>query len=147
MTPPLELISLAKSIAEKEACEPAIVCGIVEQESAWNTWAIRYEPKFFAKYVAPLYTQGKITSATEAWARGFSWGPMQLMGEVAREIGYSGPLPQLCEFSTGVTWGCRLWKKKLSIAKGDIPHALLIWNGGSNKEYPGQVLARMERYK
>jgi len=42
---------------------------------------------FFTKYVAPLYTNNKI-SATEAYARGFSWGLMQVMGQVARESGF-----------------------------------------------------------
>ena len=27
---------------------------VVEQESGWNPWAMRYEPAFFSKYVAPL---------------------------------------------------------------------------------------------
>lgn len=146
MTPPLELISLAKEIAAREACDPSLICAIAEQESAWNPWAIRYEPAFFAKYVAPQYTNHKI-SATEAWARGFSWGLLQEMGEVAREGGYLGPIPQLCEPQTGLTWGCRLWKKKLALAHGDVSHALLLWNGGSALEYPTQVLARVERYK
>ena len=48
---------------------------------------MRYEPAFFTKYVAPLYTNNKIT-ATEAYARGFSWGLMQVMGQVARESGF-----------------------------------------------------------
>jgi len=52
--------------------DPALVCAVVEQESAWNPWAIRYEPLFFAKYVASLYTNNKV-SASEAYARGFSW--------------------------------------------------------------------------
>jgi hypothetical protein len=36
---------------------------------------MRYEPAFFAKYVAHLFTKtnNKIT-ASEAYARGFSWG-------------------------------------------------------------------------
>jgi len=42
----------------------------------WNPWAMRYEPLFFAKYVAPLYTNNKV-GATEAYARGISWGLMQ----------------------------------------------------------------------
>jgi len=33
-------------------------------------------PAFFAKYVASLYTNDKV-SATEAYARGISWGLMQ----------------------------------------------------------------------
>ena len=50
-----KLVALAQRAAEAERLEPALVCAVVEQESGWNPWAIRYEPAFFAKYVAPLY--------------------------------------------------------------------------------------------
>ena len=45
---------------------------------------MRYEPAFFSKYVAPLYTNNKI-SATEAYARGFSWGLMQVTRQKVRD--------------------------------------------------------------
>jgi len=85
-----DILALAKRHAISYALDPALVCAVVEQESAWNTWAIRYEPAFFAKYVASLYTNNKIT-ASEAYARGFSWGLMQVMGQVARESGCDAP--------------------------------------------------------
>ncbi len=85
-----ELISLARAAATAHSLDPALVCAVVEQESAWNPWAIRYEPGFLARYVAPLFTAGKI-SATEAYARSFSWGLMQIMGQVAREHGFGAP--------------------------------------------------------
>jgi soluble lytic murein transglycosylase-like protein len=81
------LIALARAAALAHSLDPALVCAVVEQESAWNPWAIRYEPGFLARYVAPLFTAGKI-SATEAYARSFSWGLMQVMGQVAREHGF-----------------------------------------------------------
>jgi len=86
--PPSQLLTLARHAAEARALDPGLVCAVIEQESAWNPWAMRYEPVFFTKYVAPLYTNNKI-SATEAYARGFSWGLMQVMGQVAREIRFS----------------------------------------------------------
>ena len=45
---------------------PDLVCAIIEQESAWNPWALRYEPSFYAKYIAPRMTTGAIASTTEA---------------------------------------------------------------------------------
>src|SRR5258708_32520022 len=82
-----ELVTLAKSIATEHELDPVLVCAVCEQESAWNTFAIRYEPLFMVKYVAPLYTNHKV-SASEAYARAFSWGLMQVMGQVAREQGF-----------------------------------------------------------
>jgi len=45
---------MASRAAAAQSIEPALVCAVVEQESGWNPWAMRYEPLFFAKYVAPL---------------------------------------------------------------------------------------------
>ncbi|MFZ0821749.1 MAG: transglycosylase SLT domain-containing protein [Candidatus Acidiferrales bacterium] len=83
-------IALARAAAAAHSLDPALVCAVVEQESAWNPWAIRYEPGFLARYVAPLFTAGKL-STTEAYARSFSWGLMQVMGQVAREHGFGSP--------------------------------------------------------
>jgi len=141
-----ELIALAKSKASEAGLLPEVVCAIVEQESSWNPWAIRYEPRFFAKYVAPLYTNNHI-SVTEAYLRAFSWGLMQVMGQVAREHGYPGELAALCDPATGLEWGCKVLAHKLAIAQGNFREALLSWNGGSNTAYPDQVLARVDRYK
>jgi hypothetical protein len=66
-----QIIALARSIAAAHGLEPALVCAVIEQESAWNPWAVRYEPAFLSRYVAPLYTAGKF-SATEAYTRSIS---------------------------------------------------------------------------
>ena len=139
--PTLQL--LAKEIATTFTLDPALVCAIIEQESSWNPWAIRYEPAFYAHYVMP---QRGLT-ATEAYARAFSWGLMQIMGEVAREEGFHGDLPSLCDPHTGIVAGCNHFKRKLDNAEGGIQQALLAWNGGSNQQYPEQVLARVSKYR
>jgi soluble lytic murein transglycosylase-like protein len=75
---PPQLVALARRVAAAQGLDAPLVCAVIEQESGWNPWALRYEPAFFAKYVASLYTNYKIT-ASEAYARGFSWGLMQVM--------------------------------------------------------------------
>jgi|SRR5437868_1412600 len=136
----------ARKAAASSSLDPSLVCAIIEQESAWNPWAMRYEPAFFAKYVAPLYTNNKV-SASEAYARGFSWGLMQVMGQVAREIGYAEPfLSALCDPADALEIGCRILRKKLDAAAGDTTRALLLWNGGADPAYPVQVLARRTHY-
>ena len=143
---PVQLISLARRAAAAQSLDPALVCAVVEQESAWNPWAIRYEPLFFAKYVAPLYTNNKI-SASEAYARGFSWGLMQVMGQVAREFAFDAPfLSALCDPEQGLALGCKVLRKKFDNAAGDATRALLAWNGGGNPAYAAQVLARKPHY-
>lgn len=142
-----QLIAWAKEAAGRHGLDAALVCAVVEQESSWNPWAMRYEPKFFAKYVASLYTNNKV-SATEAYARGFSWGLCQVMGQVAREFGFTDHnLSALCDPETGLEFGCKVLAKKLERAGGDEVKGLLLWNGGSNPNYPTEVLARKQSYQ
>ena len=171
MSAPAQLVSLARKTAVAHGLDPALVCAVVEQESSWNPWAIRYEPLFFAKYVARLFTNNKV-SASEAYARGFSWGLMQVMGQTAREAGYAEPfLSSLCDPADALEIGCRVLRKKFdtsasqssfraessergispsvpsAIANNDATtSALLLWNGGANPAYPSQVLARRVHY-
>ena len=35
---------------------------------------------------------------------------------------------------------------KLAAAEGNVPRALLLWNGGGNRSYPDDVLARTHKY-
>src|SRR3989475_12326576 len=124
MSAPSQLVALAPRAATAQSLDPALVCAVVEQESAWNPWAIRYEPAFFTKYVAPLYTNNKI-GASEAYARGFSWGLMQVMGQVARETGFDALfLSALCDPEQALAIGCKVLRKKLDAMAGDPQRGL-----------------------
>jgi soluble lytic murein transglycosylase-like protein len=151
-----------REIAEKKAAEhgldPAVVCAVIEQESGWNPWLERYEPLFFERYLEnpAMYNEvrGWLKSAsfhasfaTEIRNRAYSRGLMQTMGATARVQGFAGPLGELHEPETGIEVGCRVLKGCLGRAKGDIAKALLGYNGGGNKKYPDEVLARMENYR
>ena len=143
---PSQLLTLARKAATAQSLDPALVCAVIEQESIWNPWAIRYEPAFFSKYVAGLYTNNKI-SATEAYGRGFSWGLMQVMGQVARETGFDAPfLSALCDPEQGLAVGCKVLRKKFDAMANDTTRVLLAWNGGGNPSYVAQVLARRPHY-
>lgn len=170
MLPPPELLALARTIAENHALDPALVCAVVEQESAWDAHAIRYEPAFRTRYVAPLGLP-----PTEEVARSMSWGLMQVMGQVAREHGFSSKfLSPLCNPAAGLDLGCTVLVSKFTAAAaqarkttqppdtniapaqtqapvtyGDdlIARALQLWNGGGNADYASEVLARLPKYK
>jgi soluble lytic murein transglycosylase-like protein len=143
MPPPADLIALARAIATQHALDPALVCAVVEQESSWEPHAIRYEPEFRTRYVAPLGLP-----PTEEIARSISWGLMQVMGQVAREHGFDGLfLSSLCDPPTGLNAGCAVLAAKLTAAAGDIQRALALWNGGSNLRYVTAVLGRFSKYE
>jgi len=151
-----ELISLAKQAAGRYNLDPALVCAIVEQETegTWNPLCIRFEPAFLKHYIEPMMTAGKIHAArlvslsTEEFARAFSWGLMQVLGEVAREHGFAGVwLSELLVPKVGLDIGCKVLASKLNASGGGIEAALLLWNGGGNSLYPDQVLARKQTYE
>jgi len=142
MPPPADLLALARAIATKRALDPSLVCAVVEQESGWDTHAIRYEPGFRARYVEPLGLP-----PTEEAARAMSWGLMQVMGQVAREHGFAGKfLSTLCDPATGLAVGCGVLESKLASAQYDISRALELWNGGANPDYATEVLVRRAHY-
>ncbi len=136
-----KLETLARQAAARHGLSEALVCAVAEQESGWGAWAIRYEAGFFDRYVP------KDLPASEARARAFSWGVMQVMGQVAREHGFTGKfLTELCDPETGFEIGCRVLKSKWTKAGGDTRHALLLWNGGARPAYADEVTARMKKY-
>ena len=136
------LITLARATAQRHSLDAALVCAIVEQESGWEAHAIRYEPFFRVRYVAPLGL-----SATEEIARSISWGLMQVMGQVAREHGFAAKfLSELCDPAAGLEIGCAIFAAKLAAAGGDVSRALTMWNGGANAGYAAQALARAGKY-
>ena len=177
MPPPPELISLARTIAVQHSLDPALVCAVVEQESSWDAHAIRYEPAFRTRYVAPLGLP-----PTEEVARSISWGLMQIMGQVAREHTFTGKfLSALCDPAAGLDVGCSVLVSKFATAAAAAaaakssaaptatpsvslaappsvaaPHAVIesltsraleLWNGGGNPNYASEVLARIAKYQ
>lgn len=142
-SPNSAFIILARTIAAQRSLDPALVCAIVEQESSWDTFAIRYESAFRARYVVPL-----ALPASEEIARSISWGLMQVMGQSAREHGFTAKsLASLCDPAAGVAIGCAVLTSKIAQASGEIARALQFWNGGAHPDYAAQVLARLPKYR
>lgn len=151
-----QLIVLAKAAAAKAGLPPNIVCGMVDRESEWDPWAVRYEPAFFNKYVLPIYAQVSPDpkewardhmSVTEAKTRSISWGLMQVMGQTARESGFTAQFPSLCDPETGLAIGCAVFAHRLAVAHGDVSRALEAWNGGANPNYAKEVLTLAAQYR
>ena len=141
--PSTDLVTLIRTIAIRHELDPALVCAVVEQESAWDPHAIRYEPAFRARYISPLGL-----APTEEIARSISWGLMQVMGQVARELGFAGNfLSALCDPGIGLDTGCIALAAKLSRADGNVSRALALWNGGASLDYAPEVLARAAKYR
>jgi len=139
------LVALAERTAACHNLDPGLVCAVVEQESAWNPWAVRFEPIFETRYIRPALPSAP---TTEELCLAISWGLMQVMGQTAREHGFSGKfLSELSDPEVGLSVGCAVLTAKLNKARGDTGAGLLLWNGGANTKYPEQVMARIPRYR
>ena len=77
-------------------------------------------------------------SPTERQDQMTSWGLMQVMGAVARELGHTGPLSDLLDPPTGLFYGC-LHLRRFR-AKYDIwPDVIAAYNAGSPRRVAGQI--------
>jgi soluble lytic murein transglycosylase-like protein len=152
-TPPDQTITTASALdrlafvmptAKLFGLQPTLVAAVCEQESGWNPWAIRFEPAFEARYIRPSLPSAPTTrELTEA----MSFGLMQIMGEVAIELGWKGKfLTELCDPETAVLYGCRKLQRCFLAHRDDEP-SLLAYNGGGNPLYAAQVLARVKNYE
>lgn len=68
----------------------------------------------------------------EWWAQQASWGLMQLMGAVARELGYRAPYlgELLRDDVANLRLGCRHLASQIAWAQGDVDLGLRAYNGG-----------------
>ena len=130
-----------------------LICAVIQQESAGNPWASRFEPRFYDHYIkgkTPNELPGhwpslKVTTTqTEAFNRAKSFGLMQIMGNTARLHGFNADfLDQLFDISTNIDMGTLILASMLKKHGGDTEKALLAWNGGGNKKYPKEVLEKV----
>ena len=144
-----QMQAVARSSAIAAGLDPALVMAVIEHESSWNPWAVRYEPAFYARYIASM----KLPE-TEKTMRATSWGLLQIMGQVAREKGFDDKyLTALCDPINGVVFGCRKLREcvdrerhESGSSTADLTAALLRYNGGSDPSYPIIVLGLMDKY-
>lgn len=129
-----------------------LVAAVIAVESKGQPHARRYEHGFFVRYI-----EGKtnkqlrghfptdLSRDTELYERSCSWGLMQLMGQVAREMGYTGDMVDLMfRPEVNIAFGCAKLGKLVKKHKFKLRPALLEWNGGGNSEYPDKVLEAVD---
>jgi soluble lytic murein transglycosylase-like protein len=79
---------------------------VAKVESSENPWAIRYEPEWRYLLRPELYAQKlRITPETETQMQKCSFGLIQIMGSVARELGYQDLLTHLLDPAMNLSYG------------------------------------------
>lgn len=141
MAPYSELISevhlnLIKEISEQMGIDPLLTASLVVKESTANTWACRFEPQYSYLYVPATYAKKLFSSMeTEINMQKTSWGLMQVMGGVARELGWDHWLSELCVPVIGIRFGCQHLKNKY-LKYGNWRDAVSAYNAGSVRKDP-----------
>jgi hypothetical protein len=135
------LVNLATSIASGMGLYPIIILAICERESSWQPWVTRFEPAFKIKYIDPM----KLPEP-ESILRATSFGLMQILGQSAREMGYTGNLQELLDPEINLIYGCRWFEKKMVQGSGVLADALQDYNGGGNPNYATEVLELANKY-
>lgn len=167
---------LCKLIAPQHKFDPYVILALCEQESEkdgrdaliYRPDVARLEQGYYRRYTEkhPFATTTEILLAA-------SFGITQMMGQSLYELGWfdedfarqsenyrehhvavmsetnvTKALNRYCVDPTQqIEAGCR-WLARKRKAVGDTPEKyLLAWNGGSNKNYPGEVLARTQGLK
>ncbi len=137
--------------AREHNLDARLVGSLVQIESGGNQWAWNPEPRY--RYFWNVQTGAPFRSVNEVeilaetppadfrglagdrdqewWAQQASWGLMQVMGAVARELGCKAPyLTSLCDPALNLHWGCVKLRKELTWAGGVVERALASYNGG-----------------
>lgn len=113
---------------------PDLIAAIISVESNGDECATRYEEKYRYLYrVSDFSSFLNISEATETVQQKTSWGLMQIMGAVARELGHSGHLVELCNPKLNLKYGV---KKLTNLAArySDMRDIISAYNAGSPKK-------------
>lgn len=117
-----ELLKKINQLSREFSFDEDFLTAIVLVESNGDINAMRYEPGY--PYLYNSYTSsplrfggtqppanfrgpGYISKETELIGQRTSWGPMQVMGAVAREYGFKKFFPELCSIGLGMDIGCK----------------------------------------
>jgi len=123
-------LSLISQEAKKQNIDVNLISAIVMVESAGRECAVRYEHNYRWLFHHRNFADDQgITEQTEETFQKTSWGLMQVMGAVARELGYKGPLVELCNPKLGLHYGC-LKLKELIEREDSIEDAIASYNAG-----------------
>lgn len=122
-----------------------IILGIIKTESSFNPLACRFEKDYkWLKNPIKFAKELGITADTEIVFQKTSWGLMQVMGAVYRELGYTGYLNALStDIERQVRYGIRHFHR-LFVHYGDLYRAILGYNRGFGVKQDDVKLALLD---
>ena len=100
------------------------------ESSGGECYKPRLEPSYNYLYHPDIYCDKLgITRATEDCLQRMSWGPLQIMGAVAREMGFESDIPMLTHPDIAIFYASK-YLRYLSDRCDDEEHLIAAYNGG-----------------
>jgi soluble lytic murein transglycosylase-like protein len=125
---------IINSLANFNGVDPDLAISIAEVESHFNELAVRFEANWkYLIHVESLARNSHISQDSERILQMCSWGMMQVMGSVARELGHRGNLLELTRPELGVRYGC-LKLKELTKKYSNQEDLIAAYNAGSPRK-------------
>jgi len=162
-----EFRPLIDKAATRNGLDPLVIVAQVQVESDGNPMAWNPEPRYQWLWDLRLRRPFRRLDPSEIeretpppdfrcyagdpdqewWAQQASWGLLQVMGAVARELGCSDDYLTVLIYKPeeGLDFGCRALAAQLRATNGDLRSALARYNGGPKGNAPGGPL-RNESY-
>lgn len=129
---------LIVSAAEKFRIDANLIRAIARVESNLDNWSVRYEPTLkLANDVTGYAQKNLITYATEEVLQHMSFGLMQILGVVARDLGFTDKLVMLCIPEIGLFYGCKQLQRLQQRYGEDEASVISAYNAGTAKKTDG----------
>lgn len=126
---PWHLISFQAAI---HSIDPTLVASVIMVESSGRPAAIRFEKNFrWTLHIHHFADMNNITHDTELMLQKSSFGLMQVMGAVARELGYQKNLSKLIEPKMGIEYGCKKLRQLFDKHGSKLDDVIASYNAGS----------------
>lgn len=131
--------------AETYRIDANLIKAICMTESSGNPWKVRFEPQWRYFYNVNFFAQKRnISIPTEQNCQATSWGLGQIMGGVARELGFTEELPMLLDPTINLFYvGKKL--RQLFDRHGDEEDVVAAYNAGSPRKTSG-LLFENQKY-
>jgi soluble lytic murein transglycosylase-like protein len=131
---------LIRKKASEHGLDPNLVAAFIMQESSGNPWKFRYEPlvassQRYMVQARDFASNLNISPETEVVLQSSSYGLLQIMGFVCRELGFKGMLTELLQAELNLEYGCQKIKSCLQRWHTEAD-AVSAYNQGSPRKMP-----------
>jgi len=131
---------MVKTMSHVNAIDPRFMFALIETESNWNQWAVKYEKQYMWYLHDPALDSFVCSQGTIRTMQSFSYGLCQIMGNHFYEFGYKGFCTQLLDPQLNVIVAINILKQFIK-QNIELPEELYAaYNAGSVKRQPNGKL-------